>query len=105
MVVVAIPPSNFLLFLKVVKLSLVKFCSHNFTVPISVLSIYPGASAITILLSINCFDMYPIHNWIVLFISATQSKSKKSCCPVIGLGVHLLFSFLSHVVLSLLYCS
>lgn len=72
-VVVANSSLDFLLVLEVFKFSSHKFCNHNFTGPISVLSIYPCVSLlllfcylltvlIYILFIIGLFYLYLLHN-------------------------------------------
>ena len=76
-------------------------CNHSFTVPINVLSMYPGVSATDILLSTSCLASCPIHICIVLFISVVQSKSKNSEDSGGLVGVHL-FNLLCHIASYLL---
>ena len=98
-------PSIFLSLLSVFRLSGGKFPIHNFVVPTNVLSIYPGVSFVVILLSISCLDIFPTHSNIALFISVTQSRSKKLYYSVIRLGVHFLFNLLFHIAFVLSDCS
>ena len=90
-------PSTLLSLLSVSRLSGGKFPIHNFVAPTNVLSIYPGVYFVVILLSINYLDIFPTHSNIALFISVTESRSKKLYCSVIGLGVHFLFNLLFHI--------
>ena len=70
-------PSIFLSFLSTSKLSEGRFSIHYFDVPTNVLSMYLCVFVVSILLSINCLDIFLVHSNIALFMSVTQYKSKK----------------------------
>ena len=97
-------PSIFLSFLSTSKLSGGRFSIHNFVVPTNVLSIYLGVFVVSILLSINCLGIFHVHSNIALFMSVTQSKSKKLYCSLIGFGIQFLFNLLFHIALFLSDC-